>query len=69
MIKYPRALCRLIAACTLFITGCATIGQLNLLTTDQEVEIGGQAAREVEREVRLYDDPEVEAYIDSLVGG
>jgi predicted Zn-dependent protease len=47
-------------------TGCATIGQLNLLTTEQEVEIGRQAAGEVEQEVQLYDDPEVEAYVDSL---
>ena len=36
---------------------CAAVSQLNLLTTQQEVEIGRQAAREVEREVKIYRDP------------
>jgi predicted Zn-dependent protease len=45
---------------------CAAVSQLNLLTTDQEVEIGRQAAQEVEREVSLYRDPVVTAYVDSL---
>ena len=38
---------------------CAAVSQLNLLTTQQEVEIGRQAAREVEREVNIYRDPVV----------
>ena len=45
---------------------CAVINQLNLLTPEQEVELGRQAAREVERSVRMYRDPLVRAYIDSL---
>ena len=45
---------------------CAAVSQLNLLTTQQEVEIGRQAAREVEREVKIYRDPVVSAYVDSL---
>jgi predicted Zn-dependent protease len=45
---------------------CAAVSQLNLLTTHQEVEIGRQAAREVEREVKIYRDPVVSAYVDSL---
>ena len=45
---------------------CAVINQLNLLTPEQEVELGRQASREVERSVRLYRDPLVRAYIDSL---
>ena len=45
---------------------CAVVSQLNLLTTQQEVEIGRQAAREVEREVKIYRDPVETAYVDSL---
>ena len=45
---------------------CAVINKLNLLTPEQEVELGRQAAREVERSVRLYRDPLVRAYIDSM---
>ena len=45
---------------------CAVINKLNLLTPEQEVELGRQASREVERSVRLYRDPVVRAYIDSL---
>ena len=53
----------------LFVCGglsCAAVNQLNLLTTQDEIEIGRQAAREVERELPMYQDPVVAAYIDSL---
>ncbi|MCE2434991.1 MAG: hypothetical protein J4F29_19025, partial [Candidatus Latescibacteria bacterium] len=49
-----------------FSLSCAVINRLNLLTPEQEVELGRQASREVERSVRLYRDPLVRAYIDSL---
>ena len=45
---------------------CAAVNQLNLLSTDQEVAIGRQAAAEIEQEIRLYKDPEITAYVDSL---
>ena len=45
---------------------CAAINQLNLLTPKQEVELGRQAAWEVERSLRMHRDPLVRAYIDSL---
>ncbi|MCY3765930.1 MAG: M48 family metallopeptidase [Gemmatimonadetes bacterium] len=45
---------------------CATIGRFNVLSTEQEVEIGREAAREIERDLRLYNDPAVTAYINSL---
>ena len=45
---------------------CAAVNQLNFLSSEEEVEIGRQAAEEVEREIRLYDDPEVAVYVDSL---
>ena len=45
---------------------CAAVNQLNLLSSEQEVEIGRQAAAEIDRQVPLYDDPVVAAYIDDL---
>ncbi len=55
---------------TVFLVGsvasCATIGRFNILSTEQEVEIGREAAREIERELKLYNDPVVTAYINSL---
>lgn len=59
---------RLLMAACLFgsMASCATIGRFNILSTEQEVEIGREAAREVERELELYEDPAVTAYINSL---
>ncbi len=48
------------------VLSCAAVNQINFLSTEEEVEIGRQAAGEVEREIGLYDDPEVAAYVDSL---
>ena len=55
----------LIIALTLF-ASCAAVNRLNLLTPKDEVAIGAQAAREVERSLKMYRDPIVLAYIDSL---
>ena len=61
---YLRAL---IAAC-LFgaMTSCAAVGRINILSTEQEVEIGRQAARDIERELQLYNDYLVSAYVNRL---
>ena len=57
----------LMAACLVgSMASCATIGRFNILSTEQEVEIGREAAREIERDLRLYNDPAVTAYINSL---
>lgn len=50
----------------ILLPGCAAVGQLNLLSTEQEVEIGRQAAGEIESSLPIYDDPMVTAYVDSL---
>ena len=57
----------LMAAC-LFgsMASCATLGRFNTLSTEQEVEIGREAAEEIERDLKLYNDPAVTAYINSL---
>ena len=57
------------ASCVIWLAllpGCAALSQLNLLSTEQEVEIGRQAAAEVEASMPMYDDPEITAYVDSL---
>lgn len=55
----------LLFACTA-LSSCATINRFNLLSTKDEVSIGRKAAQEVEKELRIYGDPVVAAYIDSL---
>ena len=58
---------RLITVCLVgSVASCATIGRFNILSTEQEGEIGREAAREIERELKLYNDPVVTAYINSL---
>ena len=64
-LKVFRALV-LIAAAGLGGVSCTALGQLNLLSTQQEVEIGQQAAREIERSLPIYRDPVVQGYVDSL---
>lgn len=49
-----------------FCVSCAAVNQLNLLTPQDEVEIGEQASHEVEESLPMYDDAVVEAYVDSL---
>jgi predicted Zn-dependent protease len=45
---------------------CTAVNQLNFLTPQDEVEIGKQAAREVEQSLPMYDDAVVVAYVDSV---
>jgi predicted Zn-dependent protease len=45
---------------------CATISQINFLSTADEIQIGRQAARDVERSLPMYKDPEVVAYVQEL---
>ncbi len=50
----------------LSLAGCAAVNELNLVSTEQEIQMGAEFAAEVEREMVMYDDPVVGAYIDSL---
>ncbi len=57
----------LMAACLVGLMAyCAAIGRFNILTTEEEVQIGREAEREIERDLTLYNDPVVTAYINSL---
>ena len=69
-------ICR-ITQLTLFITlfavtgsgffGCAgRISNLNIFSDAQEVQLGKQFSREIEKEMKIYSDPIVTAYIDRL---
>ena len=49
-----------------FLTGCATISHLNLISTEQELEMGRQFSEEVDREIDLIGDRTVVTYIDHL---
>ena len=68
---------RRISQLTLFVTlflvtgsglfGCAgRISDLNIFTDAQEVQLGKQFSREIEKELKIYSDPIVTAYIDQL---
>jgi len=50
----------------LLVGGCSTLNQLNFLSTADEVEIGRQAAKDIERQMPMLKNEAVVAYIDSL---
>ena len=53
-----------------FIAGCATTGinkgQFNLVTSDEEVQMGQEFSVEVEKEYPVYKNAEVSAYVQSV---
>lgn len=47
--------------------GCgSTLQNINIIPDGQEVEMGHQFSKEIEREVKLYTDPEVVKYVQDL---
>ena len=47
--------------------GCAgRISDINIFTDTQEVQLGKQFSREIEKEMKIYTDPIVTAYIEQL---
>lgn len=47
--------------------GCAgRISDINIFTDTQEVQLGKQFSREIEKEIKIYTDPIVTAYINQL---
>jgi predicted Zn-dependent protease len=55
----------LVMVCVL-VGGCSTLNQLNFLSTADEVEIGRQAAVDIERQMPMLKHDATRAYIDSL---
>src|SRR5215470_19834047 len=65
----PRLLCAALAcaASTACVRNPATGNlQLNLISESEEIELGKQAAQEVEQTIGLYKDPKLEAYVANL---
>lgn len=48
------------------LSDCATVGQLNIVSEQQELQMGAQFADQLRTELTFIDDPEVVGYIDSL---
>ncbi len=52
------------------LTGCAgvaqSIGEINLISTQEEVEMGARFAEEIEKDLELLDDPELTSYVNSV---
>ena len=57
------------ATCLILLTsfGCGSAFQnINFLTDADEIAIGREFSKEIEREIELYTDPEVVRYVDEL---
>ena len=50
----------------LLLGGCSSIGQINLISEEEELQMGAQFAAQLQKELRFVDDPEVNAYVDRL---
>lgn len=47
--------------------GCAgALSEVNIFTDEEEVQLGKQFSQEIEKEVRIYNDPVITAYINAL---
>jgi predicted Zn-dependent protease len=46
--------------------GCATLGQVNIISDDQEMQMGAEFAAQLENELQFIRDPEIVGYVDSL---
>jgi len=67
-LRYPRLV---LATCLVSLGACAvnpaTGGRMfSLVSEGQEIEMGQQAMAEVDATMGLYDDPELQAYVDSV---
>lgn len=54
-----------VAAATLSM-GCATFGDYNYVSLQEEWQLGQRLERDIAREMRLLDDPAVEGYVDRV---
>lgn len=55
-----------LAAALAATAGCAAVSQLNLVSEEQELQMGAQFAQELEKELKFIRDPEVVGYVDRL---
>ena len=50
----------------LAVSACATVGQLNIVSEQQELEMGAQFATELDKQLTFIDDPQIVGYVDGL---
>jgi len=50
----------------LLLGGCSSLGKINLISEEEEMQMGAQFAAQLEKELTFVHDPEVNAYIDRL---
>jgi predicted Zn-dependent protease len=50
----------------LLLGGCSSIGKINLISEQEELQMGAQFAKQLETELKFVNDPETNAYIDRL---
>lgn len=48
------------------LAGCAVISQMNLVSEEEELQMGAQFASELEKELKFITDPEVVGYVDRV---
>jgi predicted Zn-dependent protease len=70
-IQHPRRILVAALLCSaLLLSGCATTGinkgQINLIGTEEEVQMGKELSTEVEKEYTIYRNAEVSAYVQSV---
>ncbi len=56
----------LVLPVALFVAGCGQLAELNVISTQEELEMGLRFSQEIEKELKLVSDPVVNAYVDSL---
>ncbi|MFN8178199.1 MAG: M48 family metallopeptidase [bacterium] len=56
----------LVVTLSLALASCATVGQLNIVSDQQESEMGQQFAGELDKELVYIDDPQINAYVNDL---
>ena len=48
------------------LSGCATVGQINLISEEEELQMGARFAAELANELTFIEDPEIVGYVDDL---
>jgi predicted Zn-dependent protease len=50
----------------LLLGSCSSIGKINLISEEEELQMGAQFAQQLEKELKFINEPETNAYIDRL---
>ncbi len=66
MVRVRARVLALVFAAMLLVMGCGQLAELNVISTQEELEMGLRFSQEIEKEIKLISDPVVSAYVDSL---